>query len=217
MTMMLLLGFWTLVWAALNIFNISNTEGDQLKSEESRLFAVAHGICYSVSSFVELVILLLLCSSSIGKNNFNRSWFVASFWAMLTFLTSVCVIFLKSGPNPAYWISRNIELVELVRSILTVCMNVAAMIFYYITRSDRVSMTRYSKYLIVMYSCLSLARGLEFANDFLSVNIGCSPDWHPSHPFFRYLHDGFLGNCPFFHVRSCRISHPQKRLSILEH
>lgn len=71
-------GYWTISWGALNIFNVSNTDaGDNLKTEEARLFAVAHGVCYSISSFVELVILLLLCSSSIGKNNFNRSWLVA--------------------------------------------------------------------------------------------------------------------------------------------
>jgi hypothetical protein len=73
-------GYWTISWGALNIFNVSNTDGgDNLRREEVNLFAVAHGICHSISSFVELIILLLLCTSSIGKNNFYRSWFVARY------------------------------------------------------------------------------------------------------------------------------------------
>jgi hypothetical protein len=74
----------------LNIFNVSNTDGgDNLRREEVNLFAVAHGICHAISSFVELIILLLLCTSSIGKNNFYRSWFVARY-----------IFPLKPSPSP---------------------------------------------------------------------------------------------------------------------
>ena len=62
------------------IFDVTNTKDDEtndLNTSDERMFAVAHCFCFAVSSFVELLVILLLCSSSIGKNNFYRAWFVA--------------------------------------------------------------------------------------------------------------------------------------------
>ena len=64
------------------VFDITNTKEDTshtLSTRDERLFASAHCFCYGISSFVEAVILLLLCSTSIGQNNFYRSWFVARY------------------------------------------------------------------------------------------------------------------------------------------
>lgn len=64
------------------------------------------------------------------------------------------------------------ELTQLVRSILTVFMNIGALVFYYMNGSDRNAVTRYSKYLITIYSMIAISQGLEFSNNFFSVNIG---------------------------------------------
>jgi hypothetical protein len=193
-------GYWTISWGALNIFNVSNTSGDSLRNEELNLFAVAHGICQAISSFVELIILLLLCTSSIGKNNFYRSWFVArcppsssllplphlslifshSFWAFATFAASLFVMLFSPGQRPVYWLTRNLEITFLARAILTVFMNLGALLFYHLSGSDRSAVIRYSNYLVAVYSVISISIGLQLSNHFLSVNIGASLSRHIS-------------------------------------
>lgn len=64
------------------------------------------------------------------------------------------------------------ELTQLIRAILTVVMNIGALIFYYMSGSDRNAVTRYSKYLVGIYTMISISQGLEFSNNFISVNIG---------------------------------------------
>ena len=76
----LIQGLWTICWGVLKVFDVTNTKEDQLhtlSTRDERMFASAHCFCFAVSSFVEAIILLLLCSTSIGQNNFYRSWFVA--------------------------------------------------------------------------------------------------------------------------------------------
>lgn len=97
---------------------------------------------------------------------------ILSFWAFTTFLTSLLVIIFSPGQRPVYWLGRNFEIVILVRAILTVLMNLGALIFYYSSGSDRCAVTRYSKYLVAIYSFIAVSIGLQFANSLLSVNIG---------------------------------------------
>jgi hypothetical protein len=63
----------------------------------------------------------------------------------------------------------------LTRSILTVLMNLSALIFYYSSGSDRSAVIRYSKYLVGIYSLIAVSIGLELTNNFISVNIGTFP------------------------------------------
>lgn len=51
-------------------------------------------------------------------------------------------------------------------------MNLSALLFYYLSGSDRNAVIRYSKYLAGIYSVIAISIGLQLTNNFLSVNIG---------------------------------------------
>jgi hypothetical protein len=137
---------------------------------------------------------------------------------LATFLTSLFVILFNSGETPVYWISRNLEITILTRAILTVLMNLSALIFYSLSGSDRSAVTRYSKYLVAIYSLIAVSIGLELTNNFLSVNIG-SPappsDSHPSLP--RNMRSGYRGAHPFRLLRPDHLPDSEEGLPVLVH
>jgi hypothetical protein len=105
-----------------------------------------------------------------------------SFWAFATFAASLFVMLFSPGQRPVYWLTRNLEVTFLTRAILTVLMNLSALIFYHVSGSDRSAVIRYSNYLVAIYSLISISIGLELSNNFLSVNIGLFEPLNSSHP-----------------------------------
>lgn len=60
------------------MFDVTNVS-DQAKtlkngSQSKRLSSFGLSFCFAITSFAECILMLLLCSTSIGKNNFHRSW-----------------------------------------------------------------------------------------------------------------------------------------------
>jgi hypothetical protein len=138
---------------------------------------------------------------------------------LATFLTSLFVILFNSGETPVYWISRNLEITILTRAILTVLMNLSALIFYYLSGSDRSAVTRYSKYLVAIYSLIAVSIGLELTNNFLSVNIG-TPRTPPATlipPSLRNLRSGYRGAHPFRLLRPDHLPDSEEGLPVLVH
>lgn len=65
------------------MFDVSNTDASADKEDSGdrkyRLYVFFEAVCISITSFLEALILLLLCSSSIGQNHFHRSWFTGTY------------------------------------------------------------------------------------------------------------------------------------------
>ena len=89
----------------------------------------------------------------------------------------IFVIVLHPGPESEYWISRNMEWALLTRDILTITFNLAAVFFFVYTKSDRLAILRFAKYMIAMYVALAIARGCQLSINFVVSNFGiCSLD-----------------------------------------
>jgi hypothetical protein len=97
---------------------------------------------------------------------------MCSFWAFATFLVMFLVVVLQPGPGSQYWISRNMEWVLFARAITTVAMNVAAIVFFVKTGSDRAAVLRYSKYMIAIYTALAISRGCQLSTELITANFG---------------------------------------------
>ena len=99
----------------------------------------------------------------------------------------IIVIVLRPGPISEYWISRNMEWVLLTRDIMTIAFNILAVCFFVITKSDRLAILRFSKYMIAMYSAIAIARGCQLSVDFTVSNFGiCSLDLSELVHFFTF-------------------------------
>jgi hypothetical protein len=75
---MLLQGIWSICWGVYMMFDVTNV-GDEINSlkrgsQGKKLSSLGFSMCYAITSYAECILLLLLCSTSIGKNNFARSY-----------------------------------------------------------------------------------------------------------------------------------------------
>lgn len=77
------------------MFDVTNVEDQKylLKNgaQSKKLSSVGFATCYAVTSFAECIILLLLCSTSIGKNSFHRSWGYGRYVGIFSCLSSYSV------------------------------------------------------------------------------------------------------------------------------
>ena len=76
------------------------------------------------------------------------------------------------GSEEVYWISHNVAVFMICRDVFTIAMNIGALIFYQVTKSERKSIVRYATYMISLYSVLVLGKGLLFSIQSYAIDAG---------------------------------------------
>ena len=211
------------------MFDVSNSDNiNDVKTREIRLLAVSVSLCYGISSLCEILIVLLLCSRSIGKNDFTRSLAVGSCWSLLTFVGLVMVIIVLPSNETSYMMSRSMYIGILIRNGLTSLMGAFCIVFFYVTKSDRMSILTFSTYLCPIYLVKTLSQGLVLTEDFIAINFGrllilsiimCKVIIHMCFiaVSIRNLYGGFVRSPAFYYISCDMLLFPETRLSILEY
>ena len=155
------------------MFDVSNTEsvGD-IERREIRLLAFSLSLCYGISSLCELLIMLLLCSRSIGKNDFTRSMILGSCWSAMTFAGLLLLVLVYPGDETTYMLSRHMFIGVIIRNSVTFLNGAFCIVFFYVTKSDRISILTFSTYVCPMFLVMSISQGLVLSDSFIAVNLG---------------------------------------------
>lgn len=91
---------------------------------------------------------------------------------MINFLCVLLLAIEDPGGVEVYWISHNVAVFMLCRDIFTILMNIGALIFFHVTKSERLSIVRYAVYMISLYSVLVMGKGLLFAVQEHAIDAG---------------------------------------------
>ena len=173
MILMFMVGLWSVAWGATKMFDVSNTETvDDFSRKDIRLLAVSLSLCYALSSLCEVLILLLLCSRSIGKNDFTRSLVIGISWAVISFVSLVVLVIVHPVEESSYMISRYLLVGVLVRNTITFLLGAFSICFFYATNSDRMSILTFSSYLCPIFLVMSVGQGMLLSNSYVAVNFG---------------------------------------------
>lgn len=173
MSLMFMVGLWSVAWGATKMFDVSNTDSSgDITHKEIRLITFSLALCYGLSSLCEVLIMLLLCSRSIGKNDFARSLMIGSCWSIITFVSMIVVVLSQPTDETEYMLSRYMSIVIIARNSITFLIGAFCIAFFYITRSDRLSILTYSTYLCPMYLVMSVSQGMVLSESYLAINIG---------------------------------------------
>lgn len=173
MSMMFMVGLWSAAWGATKIFDVSNADSaDDVKTHEVRLLAISLSMCYGLSSLCEVLIMLLLCSRSIGKNDFTRSLVLGSSWSFLTFVGLMLTVFAFPKSETNYMLSRQLFVGVIIRNSITFLMGAVCILFFHITKSDRLSILTFSTYICPMFFVMSVSQSLVLTESYIAVNLG---------------------------------------------
>ena len=174
MSLMFMVGLWSVTWGATKMFDVSNTESSdgEITGKEIRLITVSLSLCYGLSSLCEVLIILLLCSRSIGKNDFARSLMIGSCWSIITFVGLLISVISHPTGETAYMLSRYMFIGVISRNFITCLIGAFCIAFFYITKSDRLSILTYSTYLCPMFLVMSVSQALVLSNSYVAGNLG---------------------------------------------
>lgn len=175
MSLMFMVGLWSAAWGATKMFDVSNTnsnDDNNISHKEIRLLTVSLAMCYGISSLCEVLIMLLLCSRSIGKNDFARSLMIGSSWSIITFVGLVVVVMSHPTGETAYMLSRYMFIGIIIRNSITFLIGAFSIAFFYVTKSDRLSILTFSTYMCPMFLVMSICQGMVLSNSYIAVNLG---------------------------------------------
>lgn len=175
MSLMFMVGLWSVAWGATKMFDVTNSQSiNDLKDREVRLLAFSVSFCYGISSLCEILIVLLLCSRSIGKNDFARSLALGTCWSLATFVGLAMIVVVLPGDETTYMLSRHMFVGIIIRNSITFMIGAFCIVFYYVTKSDRLSILTFSTYLCPMFLVTVVSQGMVLSDSFIAINFGMS-------------------------------------------
>ena len=143
---------WCIMWGLYSYMDISDTSEDSMTPWELLL----DGVVYSISAFFETIILLLLCSSSIGINAFKKSYLMAFILSLVLFLLFIIL----SGD----WVAQSslicINTVIGVRYLLTSMLYMGGFMFSRKTAPNRHAITKYVSFVVPLSVLKAVGRFL---------------------------------------------------------
>jgi hypothetical protein len=173
MSLLFMVGFWSVAWGATKMFDVSNTDSlEAISRRDIRLLAFSLSLCFGLSSLCEILIMLLLCSRSIGKNDFTRSLVIGSCWSIITVASLMLLVLVSPAGETAYMMSRHMVIGIIVRNSITCLMGAFCIVFFYVSKSDRLSLMTYSTYVCPMFLVMAISQGLVLSDSYIAVNMG---------------------------------------------
>jgi len=147
-------------------------------------------ICRGFSNFIEMYILFLIVSNSIGRDAYFKARSFAFVTSMIYTPLIAAVIIWVPGESTIYWPLENLAWLYLARDLALVIIHLFFLVYarhVKVDSNNRINqlIKHYLIYMISMYGCFCLSRGFYMTTNVALVNLGiCVEDF--SH-FLQYL------------------------------